>query len=136
MIDDYAISPKPQGREGMGRWDSRIIPERGSLCLNKTGGGATSHKELEASIPSTSSVLYKHPQTGKNLRQISFNSYSRPQLLVLLKLDSDLGVKHPRLLSFTSQLKAGKGLTIVCSVLEGTYMARGADAKLSEQVKA
>jgi len=61
--------------------------------------------------------------------------FSRPQLLVLLKLDSDLGVKHPRLLSFTSQLKAGKGLTIVCSVLEGTYMARGADAKLSEQVK-
>uniref|UniRef100_A0A671NKA2 Solute carrier family 12 member 7-like n=1 Tax=Sinocyclocheilus anshuiensis TaxID=1608454 RepID=A0A671NKA2_9TELE len=48
----------------------------------------------------------------------------RPQLLVLLKLDSDLGVKHPCLLSFTSQLKAGKGLTIVCSVLEGTYMAR------------
>ncbi|XP_067220269.1 solute carrier family 12 member 7 isoform X2 [Chanodichthys erythropterus] len=57
----------------------------------------------------------------------------RPQLLVLLKLDSELGVKHPRLLSFTSQLKAGKGLTIVCSVLEGTYMARGAEAKLSEQ---
>ncbi|XP_050984825.1 solute carrier family 12 member 7 isoform X2 [Labeo rohita] len=57
----------------------------------------------------------------------------RPQLLVLLKLDSDLGVKHPRLLSFTSQLKAGKGLTIVCSVLEGTYMAREADAKLSEK---
>ncbi|XP_073704286.1 solute carrier family 12 member 7 isoform X3 [Garra rufa] len=57
----------------------------------------------------------------------------RPQLLVLLKLDSDLGVKHPRLLSFSSQLKAGKGLTIVCSVLEGTYMAREADAKLSEK---
>ncbi|XP_042574143.1 solute carrier family 12 member 7 isoform X5 [Cyprinus carpio] len=57
----------------------------------------------------------------------------RPQLLVLLKLDSDLGVKHPCLLSFTSQLKAGKGLTIVCSVLEGTYMAREADAKLSEK---
>lgn len=55
---------------------------------------------------------------------------------MLLKLDSDLGVKHPRLLSFTSQLKAGKGLTIVCSVLEGTYMARDADAKLSEKVKA
>lgn len=68
--------------------------------------------------------------------QKSFNSSSRPQLLVLLKLDSELGVKHPRLLSFTSQLKAGKGLTIVCSVLEGTYMARGAEAKLSEQVTA
>ncbi|CAK6982188.1 solute carrier family 12 member 7-like [Scomber scombrus] len=57
----------------------------------------------------------------------------RPQLLVLCKLDSDLAVKHPRLLSFTSQLKAGKGLTIVCSVLEGTYMTRGNDAKTGEQ---
>ncbi|XP_051943100.1 solute carrier family 12 member 7-like isoform X2 [Hippocampus zosterae] len=57
----------------------------------------------------------------------------RPQLLVLCKLDSCLAVKHPRLLSFTTQLKAGKGLTIVCSVLEGTYMTRGADAKTGEQ---
>ncbi|XP_051989495.1 solute carrier family 12 member 7 isoform X2 [Xyrauchen texanus] len=57
----------------------------------------------------------------------------RPQLLVLLKLGSELEIKHPRLLSFTSQLKAGRGLTIVCSVLEGTFMARGADAKRSEQ---
>ncbi|XP_040911035.1 solute carrier family 12 member 7-like isoform X2 [Toxotes jaculatrix] len=57
----------------------------------------------------------------------------RPQLLVLCKLDSDLAVKHPRLLSFTTQLKAGKGLTIVSSVLEGTYMARGNDAKTGEQ---
>uniref|UniRef100_A0A8C7XTH7 Solute carrier family 12 member 7a n=1 Tax=Oryzias sinensis TaxID=183150 RepID=A0A8C7XTH7_9TELE len=57
----------------------------------------------------------------------------RPQLLVLCKLDSDLAVKHPRLLSFTSQLKAGKGLTIVCSVLEGTYMTHKEDAKTGEQ---
>lgn len=58
----------------------------------------------------------------------------RPQLLVLCKLDSDLAVKHPRLLSFTSQLKAGKGLTIVCSVLEGTYMTHKEDVKTGEQV--
>uniref|UniRef100_A0A3B5QV45 Solute carrier family 12 member 7a n=1 Tax=Xiphophorus maculatus TaxID=8083 RepID=A0A3B5QV45_XIPMA len=57
----------------------------------------------------------------------------RPQLLVLCKLNSDLKVKHPRLLSFTSQLKAGKGLTIVGSVLEGTYMTRKADAIAGEQ---
>uniref|UniRef100_A0A3Q1CEP2 Solute carrier family 12 member 7a n=1 Tax=Amphiprion ocellaris TaxID=80972 RepID=A0A3Q1CEP2_AMPOC len=56
----------------------------------------------------------------------------RPQVLVLCKLDSDLQVKHPRLLSFTTQLKAGKGLTIVCSVLEGTYMTRGNDAKAGD----
>ncbi|KAM9844824.1 solute carrier family 12 member 7-like isoform 1-T1 [Aulostomus maculatus] len=57
----------------------------------------------------------------------------RPQLLVMCKLDSELAVKHPHLLSFTTQLKAGKGLTIVCSVLEGTYMTRGNDAKIGEQ---
>ncbi|XP_061111239.1 solute carrier family 12 member 7-like isoform X2 [Conger conger] len=57
----------------------------------------------------------------------------RPQLLVLLNLDADLGVKHPRLLSFTTQLKAGKGLTIVGSVLEGTYMTKDSEAKCSEQ---
>ncbi|MED6260645.1 hypothetical protein ATANTOWER_025146 [Ataeniobius toweri] len=57
----------------------------------------------------------------------------RPQLMVLCKLNDDLEVKHPRLLSFTSQLKAGKGLTIVCSVLEGTYMTRKADANVGEQ---
>ncbi|KAM6989504.1 solute carrier family 12 member 7-like isoform 2-T2 [Tautogolabrus adspersus] len=57
----------------------------------------------------------------------------RPQLLVFCKLDSDLAVKHPRLLSFTTQLKAGNGLTIVCSVLEGTYMTREKVAKNGEQ---
>ncbi|MEQ2186028.1 hypothetical protein GOODEAATRI_024506, partial [Goodea atripinnis] len=60
--------------------------------------------------------------------------YRGPQLMVLCKLNDDLQVKHPRLLSFTSQLKAGKGLTIVCSVLEGTYMTRKADANVGEQV--
>uniref|UniRef100_A0A6Q2YZZ5 Solute carrier family 12 member 7b n=1 Tax=Esox lucius TaxID=8010 RepID=A0A6Q2YZZ5_ESOLU len=51
----------------------------------------------------------------------------RPQLLVLLNLDSDHVVKHPRLLSFCTQLKAGKGLTIVGSVLEGTFMTKEAE---------
>ncbi|XP_053351369.1 solute carrier family 12 member 7 isoform X6 [Clarias gariepinus] len=57
----------------------------------------------------------------------------RPQLLVLLKLDSELKVKHPRLLSLTTQLKAGKGLTIVGSVLEGTYLTKDTEAKKAEQ---
>ncbi|XP_035269533.1 solute carrier family 12 member 7 isoform X3 [Anguilla anguilla] len=57
----------------------------------------------------------------------------RPQLLVLLNLDAELGVKHPRLLSLTTQLKAGKGLTIVGSVLEGTYMTKEAESKKAEQ---
>uniref|UniRef100_A0A665WEC2 Solute carrier family 12 member 7-like n=1 Tax=Echeneis naucrates TaxID=173247 RepID=A0A665WEC2_ECHNA len=57
----------------------------------------------------------------------------RPQLMVLCKMNSDLLVKHPRLLSLTTQLKAGKGLTIVCSVLDGTYMTRANDAKTALQ---
>lgn len=59
---------------------------------------------------------------------------SRPQLLVLLNLDSDQAVKHPRLLSFTTQLKAGKGLTIVGNVLQGTYLTKESEAKRAEQV--
>ncbi|XP_054620953.1 solute carrier family 12 member 7 isoform X2 [Dunckerocampus dactyliophorus] len=57
----------------------------------------------------------------------------RPQLLVLLNLDSDQAVKHPRLLSFTSQLKAGKGLTIVGNVLEGTFLTKETEGKRAEQ---
>uniref|UniRef100_A0A673HW61 Solute carrier family 12 member 6-like n=1 Tax=Sinocyclocheilus rhinocerous TaxID=307959 RepID=A0A673HW61_9TELE len=46
----------------------------------------------------------------------------RPQLLVLLKLDEDAHVKSPRLLTFASQLKAGKGLTIVGTVIPGNFL--------------
>uniref|UniRef100_A0A8C3CUM0 Solute carrier family 12 member 7 n=1 Tax=Cairina moschata TaxID=8855 RepID=A0A8C3CUM0_CAIMO len=61
----------------------------------------------------------------------------RPQLLVLLNLDCEQLVKHPRLLSFTSQLKAGKGLTIVGSVLQGTYLDKCTETqKAEENVKA
>ncbi|XP_039564541.1 solute carrier family 12 member 7 isoform X2 [Passer montanus] len=61
----------------------------------------------------------------------------RPQLLVLLNLDNEQSVKHPRLLSFTSQLKAGKGLTIVGSVLQGIYLDKCMETqKAEENVKA
>ncbi|PNJ84992.1 SLC12A7 isoform 3 [Pongo abelii] len=57
----------------------------------------------------------------------------RPQVLVMLNLDAEQAVKHPRLLSFTSQLKAGKGLTIVGSVLEGTYLDKHMEAQRAEE---
>ncbi|KAM5260195.1 solute carrier family 12 member 7 isoform 5-T5 [Hipposideros larvatus] len=57
----------------------------------------------------------------------------RPQVLVMLNLDAEQCVKHPRLLSFTTQLKAGKGLTIVGSVLEGTYLDKHAEAQQAEE---
>ncbi|NWH65986.1 S12A7 protein, partial [Geococcyx californianus] len=58
----------------------------------------------------------------------------RPQLLVLLNLDEEQLVKHPRLLSFTSQLKAGKGLTIVGSVLQGIYLDKCTETQKAEEV--
>ncbi|XP_067856859.1 solute carrier family 12 member 7-like isoform X6 [Heptranchias perlo] len=57
----------------------------------------------------------------------------RPQLLVLLNLDSEQNVKHSRLLSLTTQLKAGKGLTIIGSVLEGTFLERHSEVQKAEQ---
>ncbi|XP_041047290.1 solute carrier family 12 member 4 isoform X2 [Carcharodon carcharias] len=57
----------------------------------------------------------------------------RPQLLVMLKLDEDLHVKHPRLLTFASQLKAGKGLTIVGSVIQGNFLENYGEAQAAEQ---
>ncbi|KAM6980129.1 solute carrier family 12 member 4 [Aplochiton taeniatus] len=57
----------------------------------------------------------------------------RPQLLVLLKLDEELHVKYPRLLTFASQLKAGKGLTIVGSVIQGQFLDSYGETQASEQ---
>ncbi|KAM6457653.1 solute carrier family 12 member 5 isoform 2-T2 [Liasis olivaceus] len=57
----------------------------------------------------------------------------RPQLLVLVRVDQDQNVVHPQLLSFTNQLKAGKGLTIVGSVLEGTFLDNHLQVQRAEE---
>ncbi|XP_069099626.1 solute carrier family 12 member 5 [Pleurodeles waltl] len=57
----------------------------------------------------------------------------RPQLLVLVRVDQDQNVVHPQLLSLTTQLKAGKGLTIVGSVLEGTYLLNHPQLQRAEE---
>ncbi|TSY83953.1 Solute carrier family 12 member 6 [Bagarius yarrelli] len=57
----------------------------------------------------------------------------RPQLLVLLKLNEDAQVSSPRLLTFASQLKAGKGLTIVGTVISGNYLYSYGESLAAEQ---
>ncbi|CAI2737023.1 unnamed protein product [Dicrocoelium dendriticum] len=52
----------------------------------------------------------------------------RPQILVYLTLDQNLQVRHDRLLDLVYQLKAGHGLTLVVSILEGDVMERKEDA--------
>ncbi|XP_022668588.1 solute carrier family 12 member 4-like isoform X3 [Varroa destructor] len=56
----------------------------------------------------------------------------RPQVLVLCKLNNDYLPKHRKMITFASQLKAGKGLTIVASVLEGDYQKMAAEAQASK----
>lgn len=59
----------------------------------------------------------------------------RPQLLVLVSTDGEQNVEQPRLLSLTNQLKAGKGLTIVGTALEGTYLENSDKAQRADQVE-
>ncbi|XP_026125611.1 solute carrier family 12 member 5-like isoform X2 [Carassius auratus] len=57
----------------------------------------------------------------------------RPQILVLMSLDAEQNIEQPRLLSLTSQLKAGKGLTIVGACVEGTYLNNQPQAQEGDQ---
>lgn len=48
-------------------------------------------------------------------------------------LDEDLRVAHPKLLTFASQLKAGKGLTLVSSLIEGDFKQSAGVASRARQ---
>ncbi|XP_064639994.1 solute carrier family 12 member 4-like isoform X3 [Lineus longissimus] len=56
----------------------------------------------------------------------------RPQMLVLAKLTDDLQPKHKNMLAFASQLKAGKGLILVSSILKGNIHEKKADAEAAK----
>lgn len=58
----------------------------------------------------------------------------RPQILVLVNMDSEQNVEQPRLLSLTNQLKAGKGLTIVGTAVQGTFLDSYSEAQRADQV--
>ncbi|XP_075597458.1 solute carrier family 12 member 4-like [Balearica regulorum gibbericeps] len=96
-------------------------------ALLALGIGATAYKYLE----------YRGAQSewGEGLRGLSLSAARfallrledgrppapswRPQLLVLVKLDEELRLAQPRLLALAAQLQAGKGLTVVGSVIPG-----------------
>uniref|UniRef100_A0A3B3VTZ0 Solute carrier family 12 member 5b n=1 Tax=Poecilia latipinna TaxID=48699 RepID=A0A3B3VTZ0_9TELE len=58
----------------------------------------------------------------------------RPQILVLVSMDAEQNVEQPRLLSLTNQLKAGKGLTIVGTAVQGTFLDSYSEAQRADQV--
>lgn len=57
----------------------------------------------------------------------------RPQILILAKLTNDLTPKYRKLLSFASQLKAGKGLAICVSVMHGDFTKNSGEATAAKQ---
>ncbi|XP_050454896.1 solute carrier family 12 member 6 isoform X3 [Cataglyphis hispanica] len=57
----------------------------------------------------------------------------RPQILILAKLTDDLVPKYRKLFAFTSQLKAGKGLTISVSCIAGDYTQNSGEALAAKQ---
>ncbi|XP_076054940.1 solute carrier family 12 member kcc isoform X2 [Oratosquilla oratoria] len=57
----------------------------------------------------------------------------RPQILILVKLTKDLVPKYKKLFTFASQLKAGKGLTMAVSVLDGEYTKCYGEAQAARQ---
>lgn len=54
-------------------------------------------------------------------------------MLVLVKLNDNLILSHPKALSFVSQLKAGKGLMMMFSVIEGKFIGSQAECIAAKQ---
>ncbi|XP_029861837.1 LOW QUALITY PROTEIN: solute carrier family 12 member 6-like, partial [Aquila chrysaetos chrysaetos] len=110
-------------------------------ALLALGIGATAYKYLE----------YRGAQSewGEGLRGLSLSAARfallrledgqppapswRPQLLVLLKLDEELRATQPQLLALAAQLQAGKGLTVVGSVIPGDLPQDQPRARAAEQ---
>lgn len=59
---------------------------------------------------------------------------NRPQILLLTKLNHKDEVKYFKLLQLASQLKAGKGLTMVASLVQADY-SKEEDRKRLEIIK-
>ncbi|XP_055598463.1 solute carrier family 12 member 4 isoform X2 [Uranotaenia lowii] len=57
----------------------------------------------------------------------------RPQILMLAKMNDDFIPKYKKLFSFVSQLKAGKGLVVVVSLIKGDYTKRSGEAAAAKQ---
>ncbi|XP_069971636.1 solute carrier family 12 member 4 [Penaeus vannamei] len=57
----------------------------------------------------------------------------RPQIVILAKLTKDLVPKYKKLFTFASQLKAGKGLTMAVSIIEGDYVKSYGEALAARQ---
>ena len=131
----------------MGGWHKRTESPGSPLQLVEAGGVPTSHQELE---------VCKQERRFLISPMASNVAAFRPQVLVLCKLDRNFIPAQPKVLSFVSQLKAGrlakyltlmpigslwllccisgKGLALIYSVLEGVYTNNVAEASAAKLV--
>nr|AKN21475.1 slc12a-1 [Schmidtea mediterranea] len=73
-----------------------------------------------------------------NIEEETHTKNWRPQILILCKTNSDLCIKYPKLISFAGQLKGGRGLVILASLVEGDYAdkdVRDKAQKVKENLK-
>jgi len=56
----------------------------------------------------------------------------RPQILILCKMNQDCALTQRKLLALASQLKAGKGLAVASSVIEGDVATSAAEAQAAK----
>jgi len=57
----------------------------------------------------------------------------RPQILTLCKMNADMKPNNRKLIALASQLKAGKGLAVVSSVLQGEFPEKSIDAQTAKE---
>lgn len=53
--------------------------------------------------------------------------------MILAKLNEDFQPKYRKLLAFASQLKAGKGLAVCVSVIQGDFTKRSGESSAARQ---
>ena len=70
------------------------------------------------------------------MHDYSLHFFCRPQILMLAKLDDQLIPRYPNMFAFASQLKAGKGLIIAASIIEGKFKDKAGEAAAAKQVMA
>ena len=70
------------------------------------------------------------------IHDYSLHFFCRPQILMLAKLDDQLIPRYPNMFAFASQLKAGKGLIIAASIIEGKFKDKAGEAAAAKQVMA
>ena len=91
----------------MGRWNPWFSYVGSTICFAQVGGGATPCQKLEVCQDTLDRSETKTSKLQSDFRNVNTLCF-RPQILILLKLNDQLEPKYRKMLTFSSQLKAGE----------------------------